>query len=83
MFSAVWPLSFLMQIKDSFLAVAAAVYIHGLSGDIARERVGERPLVAGDLLRFLPAAIKKLEDLAREKPGPGPREIGLIPLREI
>lgn len=75
--------SFLMQIKDTFLAVAAAVYIHGLSGDIAREKVGERPLVAGDLLRFLPAAIKKLEDLAREKLEPGYREIGLIPLREI
>lgn len=44
--------SFLMQIKDPFLAIAAAVYIHGLSGDMAREKVGERPLVAGDMLVF-------------------------------
>ncbi|MCX7974674.1 MAG: NAD(P)H-hydrate dehydratase [Candidatus Aminicenantes bacterium] len=59
--------SFLMQIKDPFLAIAAAVYVHGLSGDIAKEKIGERPLVAGDLIRYLPVAIKRLEDLAKEK----------------
>lgn len=37
-------------------ATALAVYLHGLSGDLASESVGESSLVATDLVRFLPAA---------------------------
>jgi NAD(P)H-hydrate epimerase len=33
-----------------------AVYLHGLSGDLAAGELGEEPLVATDLLRFLPKA---------------------------
>ncbi len=53
---------FLMQEKDPLGAVLAAVYLHGLSGDLAAEKIGERALVAGDLIRYLPKAAKTLED---------------------
>jgi len=75
--------SFLLQIANPLLAVAAAVYIHGLSGDLAREKLGERALVAGDLIRFLPAAIKLMEDAARgEKPSLS-AESGLVSLSSL
>jgi len=57
--------SLLVQSKDVLGAVRAAVYAHGLSGDKAAAKLGERPLIAGDLIRFLPAAVKSLEDAAR------------------
>jgi NAD(P)H-hydrate epimerase len=40
-------------------AVIAAVYLHGLAGDIARESVGEQSLVATDLVRALPEAMRR------------------------
>ena len=48
------------QEKDIRGAVVSAVYAHGLSGDIAAGRLGERSLVAGDLIRFLPDALRSL-----------------------
>ena len=42
-------------------AVLSAVYVHGLSGDIAASKVGEKALTAGDLIKFLPSALKSLE----------------------
>ncbi len=36
------------------------IYLHGLAGDLAAERVGEVPLVASDLIESLPAAYAKL-----------------------
>ncbi len=53
--------SFLMQEKDPLRAALAAVYLHGLSGDLAAQKTGERALIAGDLIRFLPQAVKSLE----------------------
>jgi len=53
--------SILIQEKDALGAALAAVYAHGLSGDIGAKRLGERPLVAGDLIRYLPQAVKELE----------------------
>jgi len=41
-------------------AVAAAVYLHGLSGELGAKALGEKSLIAGDLLRFLPDAIRSL-----------------------
>ncbi len=40
------------------LAVAAAVYIHGLAGQLAAVETGEKSLVATDLLRYFPAAMR-------------------------
>jgi len=37
-----------------------AVYLHGLAGDLAAEKLGEESLVATDLLRFLPEAWEEL-----------------------
>ena len=42
-------------------AVALAVYLHGLAGDLACEAFGESSLVATDLVRFLPAAFAKAQ----------------------
>jgi len=42
--------------NDLLLAVCAAVHLHGLAGDMMRERVGEHSMVATDLLRGLPDA---------------------------
>jgi NAD(P)H-hydrate epimerase len=42
-----------------FQAVIAAVYLHGLAGDVACETTGEQPLIATDLLAALPEAIRR------------------------
>ena len=44
------------------LAVAAAVYLHGRAGELGAAALGEKPLLATDLLHYLPAA---LEECAR------------------
>ena len=43
-----------------FEAVIGAVYLHGLAGDIAREYIGEQPLVATDLIKTLADAIRRI-----------------------
>ena len=53
--------------NDAFLAVLAAVHLHGLSGDVMRETIGEHSLVATDLLRGLPEAFKRARSTAKEK----------------
>jgi NAD(P)H-hydrate epimerase len=40
-------------------AVAAAVYLHGLAGQIGARALGERSLIASDLLEYLPAAMEE------------------------
>jgi NAD(P)H-hydrate epimerase len=42
-------------------AAYAGVFLHGLAGDIASDILGERSIIAGDLIDHLPAAIKKVE----------------------
>jgi NAD(P)H-hydrate epimerase len=49
--------------KQADLAVAAAVYLHGLAGEIGARELGEKCLIATDLLRFLPAAMEECADL--------------------
>ena len=46
--------------RRPFEAVLAAVYLHGLAGDIACETVGEHSLVATDLLGALPEAFRRV-----------------------
>jgi len=48
-------------------AVLAAVYLHGLAGDLARETMGEHSLVATDLLTALPEAFRRVRREAAEK----------------
>jgi ADP-dependent NAD(P)H-hydrate dehydratase / NAD(P)H-hydrate epimerase len=43
------------------LAVASAVYTHGLAGDLAAAEQSEVSLMATDLLRYLPAAFRQVE----------------------
>lgn len=45
-----------------FEAICTAVYLHGLAGKIGKEKVGERSLIASDIIRYLPEAIKKAEN---------------------
>jgi len=52
--------SMIIQEKNPLLAVLAAVYVHGLCGDIGAQRLSEKSLTASDLIRYLPAAIKSL-----------------------
>jgi NAD(P)H-hydrate epimerase len=40
-------------------AARLGVYLHGLAGDLAAERLGAESLIAGDLVRFLPRAFKQ------------------------
>jgi len=50
-----------------FEAVIAAVYLHGLAGDIARESMGEHSLVATDLVKALPPAFRRTREAAAER----------------
>jgi hydroxyethylthiazole kinase-like uncharacterized protein yjeF len=40
--------------------IGLGVYLHGVAGDIAAEKVGEAPLIASDLIDALPAAFARL-----------------------
>jgi ADP-dependent NAD(P)H-hydrate dehydratase / NAD(P)H-hydrate epimerase len=40
--------------------VAAAVYVHGLAGDLAAAEIGEISMLAGDLLDCVPEALRRL-----------------------
>jgi ADP-dependent NAD(P)H-hydrate dehydratase / NAD(P)H-hydrate epimerase len=46
-------------------AVIAAVYLHGLAGDVTREQMGEHSLVATDLLQALPEAFRRAQQAAQ------------------
>jgi len=50
--------------KQPFEAVIAAVYLHGLAGDVAREDKGEQSLIATDLLDGLPEAFRRTRSAA-------------------
>jgi NAD(P)H-hydrate epimerase len=53
--------------RREFAAVLAAVYLHGLAGDIARDSLGEHSLVATDLVTTLPEAFRRVRAEAGEK----------------
>lgn len=52
--------AFIGQKIEIINALRAAVYIHGLAGDIGSNYVGEYSLIAGDIVRYLPDAIKTI-----------------------
>ena len=45
--------------QEPELAIAAAVYLHGLSGEKGAREMGDKCLIATDLLRYLPAAMEQ------------------------
>jgi NAD(P)H-hydrate epimerase len=51
---------------DVARAAVAAVYLHGLAGDVAAETMGEHSLVATDLLHALPEAFRRATRWAKE-----------------
>lgn len=52
---------FIAQGLNNFDAACCAVYIHGLAGEILREKIGETGLLASELLPNLPLVIRKLK----------------------
>jgi NAD(P)H-hydrate epimerase len=53
---------FLAQGMQPFEAAIAAVYIHGLAGDIAAMELGEAGVIAGDICHAVPIAIANLRE---------------------
>ena len=45
-------------------AILAAVYLHGRSGEIGAQKLGEKTLIATDLFQFLPEAMCEVADLS-------------------
>ena len=48
------------------LAIACAVYLHGLAGELGAAAKGEKSLIATDILDFLPAAIQACAHISDE-----------------
>mgnify|MGYP005838048033 CR=1 FL=1 len=57
--SALWA----DNIKKPLDATATAVYLHGLAGDVVAEKIGEKSVIASDVIDILPDVIK----IAQEK----------------
>jgi len=55
---------FISQTQSNTLALCAAVYIHGLAGDLAKEKIGEISMLATDIIEFLPKAIETVKNTA-------------------
>ena len=51
----------LAQGLNLFDAAAAGVYIHGMAGEVVKERMGDAGMVASDLLPELPLVIKRMK----------------------
>jgi NAD(P)H-hydrate epimerase len=43
---------------EAFASAQLGVYLHGLAGDLARDDLGEVPLIASDLLAYMPRAFR-------------------------
>ena len=67
------------QVED---AGRVGVFAHGLAGDLARLDFGERGMIAGDLLRYLPMALERLASVALPG-GNGLRKIGRAQIIEL
>jgi hydroxyethylthiazole kinase-like uncharacterized protein yjeF len=51
----------LAQCDDPYEAAVAGVFIHGLAGDLAADKLTPRALIAGDLIDFFPEVFRLLE----------------------
>ena len=54
--------SLLAQIKDAEKAAMLGVYVHGLAGDLAEEKLGEQAVIASDIIDQLAAAFQQIKD---------------------
>ncbi len=52
---------FLAQGYEPSSAAILGIYVHGLAGDLAAERVGQEALIASDIIENLGAAFKKIQ----------------------
>jgi len=52
---------FLAQAYNPADSAILATYLHGLSGDIASKKLGENGMIAGDIIQYLPKAVKKFD----------------------
>ena len=59
----------LAQGLPPFVAARLGVYLHGMAGDIVRERLGDAGLLASDLCDALPIARKRLAAIAERERG--------------
>jgi hydroxyethylthiazole kinase-like uncharacterized protein yjeF len=50
-------------LKRADQAVAAAVYLHGLAGELGAQALGEKSLIATDILQYLPDAMEECADV--------------------
>lgn len=56
---------FLAQFPDKpDEATAAAVYLHGLAGEIGARVLGEKSLIATDILKYLPQALEECDNVS-------------------
>ncbi len=53
--------SLLGQLKKPFDALYLGVFLHGLAGDLAADKIGTTGMIASDIIDFLPTAIKKIQ----------------------
>ncbi len=51
---------FLAQGQEPLIAARAAVFLHGLAGDLAADEQSESSLIAGDIIEFIPRAWRRL-----------------------
>ena len=51
--------AFVARGADSFSAASAAVFLHGLAGDMASDGIGQEGMDSSDILRFIPKALKE------------------------
>ena len=59
--------SFLAQGKKPFDCAAAAVYVHGLAGDLAAERLGKISMLPSDIINELPNAFLSVQRSGKER----------------
>ena len=50
--------------EDVQAAVLAGVYLHGRAGELGAGELGEKPLIATDLSRFLPEAMREIAEVS-------------------
>lgn len=56
--------SFVAQNPNKILeSVSTAVFLHGLAGKMAKEKLSDRSVIASDIIKYLPEAIKTAEKM--------------------